>query len=150
MGFKTAQDKDISLIERLLQAMHDAKVDYTHFFRQLSQVRQTQNIQTISLRDHFLDRANIDQWFSDYIDRLQSENSHDIERQKLMNSVNPKYILRNHLAQFAIDKAKQQDFSEIKALLKILSRPYDEQNEYEAYAMPPPPDVERIVVSCSS
>jgi uncharacterized protein YdiU (UPF0061 family) len=150
MGFKTAQDKDISLIERLLQAMHDAKVDYTHFFRQLSQVRQTQNIQTISLRDHFLDRANIDQWFSDYIDRLQSENSHDIERQKLMNSINPKYILRNHLAQFAIDKAKQQDFSEIKALLKILTRPYDEQNEYEAYAMPPPPDVERIAVSCSS
>jgi uncharacterized protein YdiU (UPF0061 family) len=150
MGFKTAQDKDISLIERLLQAMHDSKVDYTHFFRQLSQVRQTQNIQTISLRDHFLDRTNIDQWFSDYIDRLQSENSHDIERQKLMNSVNPKYILRNHLAQFAIDKAKQQDFSEIKALLKILSRPYDEQNEYEAYAMPLPPDVERIAVSCSS
>jgi uncharacterized protein YdiU (UPF0061 family) len=67
-----------------------------------------------------------------------------------MNSVNPKYVLRNHLAQVAIDKAKQRDFSEIKVLLKILSKPYDEQGEYEAYSKPPPPDLERIEVSCSS
>jgi uncharacterized protein YdiU (UPF0061 family) len=67
-----------------------------------------------------------------------------------MNSVNPKYVLRNHLAQMAIDKAKQQDFSEIKVLLKILSKPFDDQDEYEAYSMPPPPDLEKIEVSCSS
>jgi uncharacterized protein YdiU (UPF0061 family) len=150
VGLITEQDGDISLIERLLQAMHDSRVDYTHFFRQLSQVRQKQNIQSIGLRDHFINRAVIDQWFSDYIHRLQSENSDDIERQKLMNSVNPKYVLRNHLAQVAIDKAKQQDFSEIKVLLKILSKPFDDQDEYEVYSMPPPPDLEKIEVSCSS
>lgn len=150
IGLMSEQDGDISLIEHLLQAMHDSRVDYTHFFRQLSQVSQMQNIESIDLRDHFLDRAVIDQWFSDYIRRLQSENSDDIERQKLMNSVNPKYVLRNHLAQMAIDKAKQQDFSEIKVLLKILSKPFDDQDEYEAYSMPPPPDLEKIEVSCSS
>ena len=150
LGFTTAQDGDTHLIERLLQAMHDSRVDFTCFFRQLGQVQQEQKVQTIALRDHFLDRELIDQWFSDYINRLKSENSSDKERQSAMNLVNPKYVLRNHLAQVAIDKAKQHDFSEIQTLLKILSNPYDEQLEYDAYAMPPPPDIERVEVSCSS
>lgn len=150
LGFITSQDGDSHLIERLLQAMHDSKVDFTNFFRQLSYVRQTDAAQGISLRDHFIDRAAIDKWFSDYINRLISEGSDDIERQKAMNRVNPRYILRNHLAQIAIDKAKQQDFSEISTLLKILAKPYDEQSKYEAYAKPPPPDLEKIEVSCSS
>ncbi|QKM64667.1 YdiU family protein [Polynucleobacter tropicus] len=150
LGLTTAQDGDIHLIERLLQAMHESRVDFTHLFRQLGQVRQEQKVQTIALRDHFMDRELIDQWLSDYINRLKSENSSDKERQTAMNLVNPKFVLRNHLAQVAIDKAKQHDFSEIQTLLKILANPYDEQVEYDAYAMPPPLDIERVEVSCSS
>jgi uncharacterized protein YdiU (UPF0061 family) len=67
-----------------------------------------------------------------------------------MNLVNPKYILRNHLAQAAIDIAQQHDFSEVTLLMNILSKPYDEQPEYEEYAAPPPADLERVAVSCSS
>jgi uncharacterized protein YdiU (UPF0061 family) len=150
LGFTTAQDGDTNLIERLLQAMHDSKVDFTYYFRQLSHVRQEQDIQTIVLRDQFLDRELIDQWFSDYITRLKSENSSDEERQIAMNLVNPKFVLRNHLAQVAIDKARQHDFSEVQTLLKILTNPYDEQVEFDAYALPPTPDLERVEVSCSS
>ncbi|QWD61688.1 YdiU family protein [Polynucleobacter sp. MWH-UH25E] len=150
LGFTTAQDGDTHLIERLLQAMHDSSVDFTYFFRMLSQVRKEQELQTIVLRDHFLNRELIDQWFADYIYRLKSENSSDEARQKAMNLVNPKFVLRNHLAQVAIDKAKQHDYSEIQTLLKILTNPYDEQAEYDAYAMPPPPNLERVEVSCSS
>jgi uncharacterized protein YdiU (UPF0061 family) len=150
LGLITAQDGDTHLIERLLQAMHDSKVDFTCFFRRLGQVQQEQKIQTIALRDHFLDRELIDQWLSDYINRLKSEKSSDEPRQRAMNLVNPKFVLRNHLAQVAIDKAKQHDFSEIQTLLKILTNPYDEQVEYDSYAMPPPPDIERVEVSCSS
>jgi len=150
LGLKTAQDGDTHLIERLLQAMHDSSVDFTHFFRQLGQVRQEQKVQTIALRDHFLDRELIDQWLSDYLNRLKPENSSDEARQRAMNLVNPKFVLRNHLAQVAIDKAKQRDFSEVQTLLKILTNPYDEQLEYEAYALPPPPELERVEVSCSS
>jgi uncharacterized protein YdiU (UPF0061 family) len=150
LGLTTAQDGDTHLIERLLQAMHDSRVDFTFFFRNLSNVRQGQVIQTIVLRDQFLDRELIDQWFSDYLNRLKSENRSDEKRQIAMNLVNPKFVLRNHLAQVAIDKAKQHDFSEIQILLKILANPYDEQVEYEAYSMPPPPDIERVEVSCSS
>jgi serine/tyrosine/threonine adenylyltransferase len=150
LGLTTAHDGDTYLIERLLQAMHDSRVDFTYFFRKLSNVRQEQTIQTIGLRDHFLDRELIDHWFSDYINRLKSENSSNEDRQSAMNLVNPKFVLRNHLAQVAIDKAKQHDFSEIEILIKILSNPFDEQAEYDAYAMPPPPDLEIIEVSCSS
>jgi len=150
LGLSTSQDEDIHLIERLLQAMHDSKVDFTHFFRQLSYVQQTQNIQTISIRDHFIDREFIDKWLSDYMYRLQSENSIDEERQRAMNSVNPKYILRNHLAQIAIERAQQHDFSEVQKLLELLSNPFDEHIEFEEYAIPPPANLEKVEVSCSS
>ncbi len=150
LGLRTAVEADIQLIERLLQAMHDSKVDFTNFFRQLSQVELDQSIQHIKLRDHFVDREGIDQWFTDYLLRLQSESSLDAARMKSMNLVNPKYILRNHLAQIAIEKAQQHDYSEISRLMNILSKPYDEQPEHESYAVPPPADLDRVEVSCSS
>ena len=67
-----------------------------------------------------------------------------------MNLINPKFILRNHLAQAAIDKAQLDDFSEIATLLQILSHPYDEQMQFNAYAEPPPDGIEAVAVSCSS
>jgi uncharacterized protein YdiU (UPF0061 family) len=67
-----------------------------------------------------------------------------------MDSVNPKFVLRNHLAQAAIEKAQQKDFSEVKRLLQILQRPFDEQPEHDAYAALPPDWAASISVSCSS
>jgi uncharacterized protein YdiU (UPF0061 family) len=67
-----------------------------------------------------------------------------------MNRVNPKFVLRNHLAQAAIEKAQQKDFSEVKRLHQILQRPFDEQPEHEAYADLPPDWAASISVSCSS
>ena len=68
-----------------------------------------------------------------------------------MDRVNPKYILRNYLAQVAIGKAeKERDFSEVDRLLKLLGRPFDEQPEMADYAAPPPDWAQHISVSCSS
>ena len=150
LGFVTERDGDIALIERLLQAMHDSRVDFTSFFRKLGQLKTDAPIEQISLRNEFVDRASIEQWFSDYQARLQSESSSDSSRQKEMNQVNPKYVLRNHLAQKAIEQAQKKDFSEVTKLLNILSKPFDEQPEHESYAMAPPPNLESIEVSCSS
>jgi uncharacterized protein YdiU (UPF0061 family) len=150
LGFKTNQDDDIKLLERLLQLMHDSRVDFTSFFRALGNIRSLESIEKISLRDHFVNRELIDQWFSDYVLRLKSENSVDEERKLLMNKVNPKFVLRNHLAQRAIEFAQRKDFSEVKKLNMILSNPFDEQLEYDEYADPPPPELQSIEVSCSS
>ncbi len=150
LGLSTAQDSDIELIEKLLQAMHDSRVDFTNLFRGLSQLKTTSPVESITLRDQFIDRPLIDQWFSDYLVRLQSEASNDIVRTQRMNDVNPKYILRNYLAQHAIEKAQQKDFSEIAKLLKILEHPYAEQYENSEYAAAPPLDLAAVEVSCSS
>jgi uncharacterized protein YdiU (UPF0061 family) len=150
LGLQLEQDGDIELIERLLQTMHDSKVDFTVFFRQLSNIQKDSKPRDIIQRDEFIDRENIDQWFADYIDRLQSEIDSDEARKDLMDKVNPKYILRNHLAQVAIEKAQQDDFSEIERLQLILNKPFDEQEAFETYAKPPPIDMQHIEVSCSS
>lgn len=68
-----------------------------------------------------------------------------------MNQVNPVYILRNHLAQRAITLAvREQDYAEIDRLLQLLSDPFSEQPETEAYTLPPPPGEPQVIVSCSS
>ena len=150
LGFQLEQDGDVELIERLLQAMNDSKVDFSTFFRNLSNIRKDFQPTDTTQRNEFIDRNSIDQWFSDYIHRLQVEVFSDEARKIMMDQVNPKYILRNHLAQTAIEKAQQDDFSEIERLQLILSKPFDEQEEFEVYAKPPPVDMQRIEVSCSS
>ncbi|QWE11426.1 YdiU family protein [Polynucleobacter sp. es-EL-1] len=150
LGFFAEQDGDIELIERLLQAMHDSRIDFTSFFRSLSCIPKSMSPKDIALRNDFLDRDGIDSWFQDYLARLQIEALDDAARKLAMDQVNPKYILRNHLAQAAIEKAQGDDFSEVTKLLQILSRPYDEQLECGIYALPPSPDLNPVAVSCSS
>jgi len=150
LGFMTTQDEDIRLIERLLQAMHDSRVDFTSFFRKLGAIKTNEPIEQIPLRNDFVDRELIDRWFGDYLARLLSESSNDLDRQKAMNQINPKYVLRNHLAQLAIELAQKKDYSEVTKLLDILSRPFDEQPDYESYALAPPPNIDAVEVSCSS
>jgi uncharacterized protein YdiU (UPF0061 family) len=74
----------------------------------------------------------------------------DNERAAAMNHVNPKYILRNYLAQIAIDKAGQNDYSEVDRLFRLLQKPFDEQPDMEQYTTPPPDWASNIQVSCSS
>lgn len=77
----------------------------------------------------------------------------DDERKISMDSVNPKYILRNYLCQTAIDAAEIGDFGEVRSLLKLVEHPYDEQPGMEKYARLPPAWAYRpgvCMLSCSS
>jgi uncharacterized protein YdiU (UPF0061 family) len=67
-----------------------------------------------------------------------------------MHAVNPKYVLRNYLAQVAIEKAQNGDYEEVRRLLAVLERPFDEQPEHETYAALPPDWASHLEVSCSS
>jgi uncharacterized protein YdiU (UPF0061 family) len=148
LGLQTESLEDMDLIESLLQLMHANRADFTNTFRSLSTV-QKKDAQS-NWRDQFLDRDAADAWLMQYRTRLLQESNTDAERASLMNQVNPKFILRNHLAQQAIEMAQGDDFSEVNRLQHILSRPFDEQSEFEKYALAPLPDEVVTDLSCSS
>ncbi|MEN6585597.1 MAG: protein adenylyltransferase SelO [Sulfuricella sp.] len=151
LGLTSARPDDAALVEKLLETMQAGQVDYTHLFRSLGQFNSAPGAENTMLRDQFIDRAAFDAWADAYRVRLQAEQSADAERKARMDSVNPKYILRNYLAQVAIRKAEEsRDFSEVERLLALLKRPFDEQPEMESYAALPPDWAQHIEVSCSS
>ena len=73
-------------------------------------------------------------WLSKYVDRISNENIVPAERVKKMHSVNPVYVLRNYLAQLAIDKSEQGDFSGVEELLNVLRNPYIDQPGKENFS----------------
>ncbi|MBC3875355.1 protein adenylyltransferase SelO [Undibacterium flavidum] len=141
---------DDELFAAYLDLMASTRTDFTLAFRNLSQVERQPSPNDNALRDLFADRASLDIWLQTYRSRLQQGNSIDAERQIRMNQINPKYVLRNYLAQQAIEKAEQKDFSEIEKLLKILTNPFAEQPEFKEYAQLPPDWAGQLSVSCSS
>jgi len=151
LGLEIILDDDIELIGSLLQIMHAGQVDYTNLFRSLGNFDTSADAANDTLRDRFIDRAAFDAWAATYRARLQQQPGSDSERKARMDAVNPKYILRNFLAQNAIEKAeKHRDYSEIDRLLILLGKPFDEQPEMESYAAAPPDWARQIEVSCSS
>ncbi len=150
LGLVEAMPEDQTLLQELLDLMQQNQVDYTILFRKLGDFRSDET-QNHELRDLFLDREGFDQWSSRYAARLAKENSNDSERKVRMNKINPKFILRNYLAEIAIRKAEdEKDYSEIDVLFKILQQPFDEWPEFESYAGHPPEWASDIAVSCSS
>ena len=150
LGLSDASMADFPLVESWLELLQRNRMDFTLSFRGLSDFDTKPDADNSHLRDRFMDRATFDVWANDYRSRLSSENSNDPERKVRMDAVNPKYVLRNYLAQQAIEQAERRDYTEIDRLLALLSKPFDEQPEMERYAEPPPESARHIVVSCSS
>ena len=144
LGFKTSQSNDGLLITGLLEVMRDENKDYTNTFRALSDYSTAEGNEVSS------DSEALEDWSHKYGDRLKYEDSSDSERKVLMDSINPKFILRNSLAERAIRKAEDEsDYSEIEKLHRILKDPFSEQPEFEDYAKPSP-EGKNLVISCSS
>ena len=153
LGLQTAQADDGQLAVTLLQAMASGKADFTITFRRLCDFRSEVAVDhpaNAPVRDLFLDRAAFDAWATQYAARLKAEGSVDGERATRMRRVNPIYVLRNHMAQVAIQRASKGDYSEVQRLQQCLQRPFDEQPGAEADAGFPPEWAQAIEVSCSS
>ncbi len=154
LGLRSASREDERLFNWILEVLHAGRVDFTLFFRNLSRLRSTDAAGDAPARDLFIDRSAFDDWAAVYRERLRQEGTPDAERAAAMNRVNPKYVLRNHLAEQAIAQARgdagERSFSEVARLLEVLSRPYDEQPEFEMYAALPPTWAAQLEVSCSS
>tara|TARA_R100001244_G_scaffold10690_2_gene12625 strand:- start:66814 stop:68274 length:1461 start_codon:yes stop_codon:yes gene_type:complete len=148
LGWLTADDGDDTLIQRLLQLMQSGAVDYTRFFRELGASTAPQAL--ARLREDFSDLAGFDAWAADYRTRSARDGDDQDARQARMHAVNPKYILRNYLAQQAIEAAEQGDYAPVRELHAVLSRPFDEQPGQERFAQRPPDWGKHLAISCSS
>ncbi|MBM5589885.1 YdiU family protein [Burkholderia pseudomallei] len=150
LGLALEREGDAALANQLLEIMDASYADFTLTFRHLARVSKHDARGDAPVRDLFIDRDAFDRWANLYRARLSEEARDDASRAAAMNRVNPKYVLRNHLAETAIRRAKEKDFSEVERLAAVLRRPFDEQPEHDAYAALPPDWASTLEVSCSS
>jgi serine/tyrosine/threonine adenylyltransferase len=147
IGLSTDEgEADGKLIEDLLDTLQNSETDMTLFFRLLADLPQESESPHSDyfdiLRPAFYDekdfhsngRSSMDAWMERYRTRLESESRSDEERRAAMNRANPKYVMRNYLAQLAIDDAEQGNPEKVRELLEVMRHPYDDQPQYEVYA----------------
>ena len=150
LGLVERLPDDKALLVSLFALLQDNRIDYTAFFRRLSTLDDRVVRPGRTVRDLFVDRERFDAWAVDYRARLTQEGTNAATRQVAMDTVNPKYVLRNHLAETAIVKAREGDFGEVRKLHALLEHPFDEQPGHDAYADLPPDWATHLEVSCSS
>jgi len=147
---------DETLVEALMNKLEVIETDMTIFFRKLADIEAKDTpetcIQTISpafYDDDWQNQASDvwQDWFADYLGQLKS---HAVDNRKAaMNQVNPKYVLRNYLAQLAIDKANEGDLNMLHELFEVLKQPYAEQAEFEEKYAQKRPEWAKEKAGCS-
>ncbi len=153
-GFSAWRKDDAPLIEEAFELLDRAEIDMTLFFRRLADV-DPRAPGTAALVETFYDAdkrtANlpaVEAWLQRWAGRVASDGEPDTARRARRNAANPLYVLRNYLAQQAIDRAEQGDPSMIHELLEVLRHPYDEQPGAESFAQKRP-DWARHKPGCS-
>jgi uncharacterized protein YdiU (UPF0061 family) len=153
LGLTETSAKDHELIESLLKVLSLEKTDFTLFWRRLSHaVARHASLSAPqafeAVRDLFIQPQAWDAWLPAYLQRLQGTDL-TVASDNMLKT-NPKYVLRNHLGEQAIQQAKIGDFSMVNDLLAVLQNPFDEHPAFEAWAGFPPDWASSISISCSS
>ncbi len=158
LGLFTLSETDNTLIDDLEANLQLSETDMTIFFRNLSAVEKEDSVEKAIKKIEFsfykMEEVSGEileawkKWFSEYLERLKAESLSDQERSQKMNSVNPKYVLRNYMAQLAIDAADKEDYSLVNEFYTLLQKPYDEQPDYQKW-FAKRPDWARSKVGCS-
>ena len=150
LGLATADAGDVQLLADVLGLLEAARADYTHFFRALCGIDIVSTSDDDTAAGMFADRDGWYAWQERYRVRLAAETTSLATRRAAKRAVNPKYVLRNYLAQMAIERAQAGDFSALDRLHRVLRRPFDEQPEHNELAAAAPDWARHIEVSCSS
>lgn len=157
LGLKKEDKKDILLIEELENVLQLSETDMTIFFRKLANLKKANTEDWMSvIEEAFYKPTEIletikerwKNWFKTYRERLVVESLTDDQRKIEMNKVNPKYVLRNYMAQLAIDAANKRDYSIVNELFNLLKKPYDEQSELKKW-FAKRPEWARHKIGCS-
>ena len=157
LGLKTAEDEDEKLVDILLAIMESIDADYTQTFRDLSEL-SLEDLKTGSIPEsawglyQCTKNKELTEWLKEYVERVERDENDDEQRMEMMQKTNPRYILRNWIAQKAIEMAEQDDFSEVQFLLELFKNPFkiNKIAEQKGYAQKPPGWSKRLTVSCSS
>jgi len=149
LGLFTAREGDRELAQDLLNAMAGNQADFTLTFRHLADAAPDQNLDGV--RGLFADPTAFDEWAVRWSQRIAEEPQSAGERQAAMRKVNPAFIPRNHRVEAVIEAAvNRDDFALFEELLAVLSKPYDDQPEFSAYADPPEPDQRVLQTFCGT
>jgi serine/tyrosine/threonine adenylyltransferase len=153
-GLKNLEGDDGDLINDVFALMQKSEVDMTGFFRQLAEIEMSKPSLDVLHSAFYLQekwrqfRPEFAAWLTRYVARVSADAQPDAQRVSAMNQVNPRYVLRNYLAQQAIDKAEQGDVNMIHELLDVMRNPYVEQRGRESFAAKRP-DWARHKAGCS-
>ena len=138
IGLDSTKTNSQEALTKLLRIMLDNKSDYTLTFRYLSEIIKGKR--DSSFKQQFLEHNQISNWLKEWKELIKDQDLAKKEIVLSMESSNPVFIPRNHLIERAIEAAvENNDFSEMKTLLTILSKPYEEQSKYGEYMKPPKP-----------
>ncbi|NWK75787.1 YdiU family protein [Acinetobacter sp. SwsAc6] len=144
MGLPSFHKESFDCAMAFLRILQTEQLDYTQSFIRL------QEKQYEAIKDDCLDRRAFEAFLTQYESIREHQDTHALDAE--MTQANPQYILRNHMAQKAIELAERNDFSEVERLFTLLSQPFSKQPELEQAADlgPLPSDVPEVMVSCSS
>lgn len=145
-GFEQWQESDEDMVSDWWRLLHAQRADFTLSFRRLIDALRD----PAPFLELFADPEPAKVWLERYRQRIASQTMSEPDRISMMTRSNPLYVLRNHLAQGAIEAAARGDTSEIETLLMLLRDPYTERPGYERYAETAPDWAEQLEVSCSS
>ncbi|MGB1042287.1 MAG: protein adenylyltransferase SelO [Tenacibaculum sp.] len=158
IGIVNNNEEDKELIGRLEETLQLSETDMTIFFRNLATVSKADSVKNAftKIKEAFYTIDEIDgaietywtDWFTRYLKRLEKETLSDADRKTQMNTVNPKYVLRNYMAQLAIENADKGDYNLIDELYTLLKNPYNEQPEHQKW-FSKRPEWARNKVGCS-
>jgi uncharacterized protein YdiU (UPF0061 family) len=143
LGLEQEVAEDANLIQGLLDIMESEKLDYTNTFRNLPQALDDQKTPE-------LNSEIAKSWIHSFQQRHNKESFSSSDKLALMNHTNPKFILRNYMAQQVIEAAEESDYSKLETLIKIITNPFEEHEDFRSFAEKSPEWAKNIVVSCSS
>lgn len=162
LGLSKGNHSDI--IKILEVNLEKIETDMTIFFRNLSEVNKDESsehaLECVKESFYSLEQWTDEierewlQWFESYLNHLRMNELSDEERKMKMNQVNPKYVLRNYMAQMVIERAEKEDYQLLNEISELLKHPYDEQPEYQKWYAKRPEwarnKVGSSMLSCSS